>query len=68
MYARSTTVRAHPEALDDGIAYVRDKILPAVRKMDGCIGLSMLVDRTSGRCVVTTASASTSAGCCSRAR
>jgi len=55
MYARSTTVRAHPEALDDGIAYVRDKIMPAVRQMDGCIGLSMLVDRTSGRCVVTTA-------------
>jgi len=55
MYARSTTVRAQPSALDDGIAYVRDKVMPAVRTMDGCIGLSMLVHRESGRCIVTTA-------------
>ena len=55
MYARSTTVRGKPEALEDAIAYVRDKIMPAVQQMDGSIGLSMLVDRTSGRCVVTTA-------------
>jgi quinol monooxygenase YgiN len=55
MYARSTTVRGKPEALDDGIGYVRDKVMPAVKQMDGCIGLSMLVDRESGRCVVTTA-------------
>ncbi len=54
MHARSTTYRGDPSAIDDGIAYVRDKVLPAVRQMDGCIGLSMLVDRHSGRCVVTT--------------
>jgi quinol monooxygenase YgiN len=54
MYARSTTVRGTPEAMDEGIAYVRDKVMPAVQQMDGCIGLSMLVDRDSGRCIVTT--------------
>ncbi len=54
MYARSTTFRGDPSAIDDGIAYVRDKVLPAVRQMDGCIGLSMLVDRHTGRCLVTT--------------
>jgi quinol monooxygenase YgiN len=54
MYARSTTVRGTPEAMDDGIAYVRDKVMPTVGDMDGCVGLSMLVDRESGRCVVTT--------------
>jgi hypothetical protein len=54
MYARSTTFRGDPAALDEGIAYTRDKVLPAVQQMDGCFGLSMLVDRSSGRCVVTT--------------
>ncbi len=54
MHARSTTYTGDPSAIDDGIAYVRDKVLPAVRQMDGCIGLSMLVDRHTGRCLVTT--------------
>ena len=54
MYARSTTFRGDPAALDDGIAYTRDKVLPAVQQMDGCVGLSMLVDRPTGRCIVTT--------------
>jgi quinol monooxygenase YgiN len=54
MYARSTTVRGNPQAMDEGIAYVRDKVMPAVLQMDGCIGLSMLADRESGRCIVTT--------------
>jgi len=55
MYARSTTVRGNPQKMDDGIAYVRDEVMPTVQQMDGCIGLSMLCDRTSGRCIVTTA-------------
>jgi quinol monooxygenase YgiN len=54
MYARSTTFRGDPNAIDDGIAYTRDKVLPAVRQMDGCLGLSLLVDRHTGRCVATT--------------
>ncbi|UOY01851.1 hypothetical protein [Blastococcus sp. PRF04-17] len=55
MYARSTTFRGDPAAIDAGIAYTRDKVLPAVRQMDGCVGLSMLVDRHTGRCIVTSA-------------
>jgi heme-degrading monooxygenase HmoA len=54
MYARSTTFRGDPNAIDDGIAYTRDKVLPAVQQMDGCVGLSMLADRHTGRCIVTT--------------
>jgi quinol monooxygenase YgiN len=54
MYARSTTFRGTALTMDEGIAYVRDKVMPAVRQMDGCVGLSMLADRESGRCVVTT--------------
>jgi quinol monooxygenase YgiN len=55
MYARSTTVRGNPQNMDDGMAYVRDEVMPTVQQMDGCIGLSMLCDRESGRCIVTTA-------------
>lgn len=55
MYARSTTIHADPRSVDDGIAYVRDEVLPAVQQMDGCMGLSMLCDRDDGRCIVTTA-------------
>jgi quinol monooxygenase YgiN len=55
VHARSTTIRAHPESIEQGVAYVRDEVMPAVLGMDGCNGISMLVDRLSGRCIVTTA-------------
>ena len=58
MYARSTTFKDRPEAIDDAITMVRDEVMPAVQEMEGCVGLSMLVDRTSGSCIVTTAWAS----------
>ncbi len=61
MYARSTTVRGDPQKLDDGTAYVRDEVMPTVQQMSGCVGLSMLCDRDSGRCIVTTAWADESA-------
>ncbi len=55
MYARTNTVRTDPRTIDEGIANVRDEVMPLVQGMDGCIGLSMLADRDSGRCIVTTA-------------
>jgi heme-degrading monooxygenase HmoA len=55
MYARTNTIMADPQAIDGGIANVRDEVMPLVMGMDGCIGLSMLADRDSGRCIVTTA-------------
>jgi heme-degrading monooxygenase HmoA len=58
MYARTTTLHGNPAAVDQGIAYVRDEVMPLVQGMDGCIGLSMLADRDSGRCIITTAWAS----------
>ena len=54
MYARSTTVHADPQRIDEGIATIRDDIMPAVQSMPGCMGVSMLIDRQSGRCIVTT--------------
>jgi quinol monooxygenase YgiN len=55
MYARSTTITGTPLNVDRGVTYVRDRVLPAVMGMDGFIGMSMLADRHSGRCIVTTA-------------
>lgn len=53
MYARSITILGDPSSMDEGIAFVRDEVMPAVTAMDGCVGLSMLVDRESGQCIVT---------------
>lgn len=54
MYARSTTVKGSPDRVDQAIAMVRDEVLPAVNQMPGCLGLSMMVDRTDGQGIVTT--------------
>ena len=54
MYARSTTIHGRPESVDAATTYVRDEVMPAVRAMDGCVGLSMLADGDSGSCIVTT--------------
>ncbi len=53
MYARSTTIQAQPTSIEAGIAHMRDKVMPALEAIDGCVGLSLLVDRTSGRCIAT---------------
>ena len=53
MYARSTTLTGAPATIDDGIAYVCDEVMPAITAMPGCVGMSMLADRDTGRCIVT---------------
>lgn len=55
MYARSSTVLARPDAIDAGIAHLRDNVMPELMDIDGCIGLSLIVDRQSGRCIATSA-------------
>jgi hypothetical protein len=55
VYARSTTVQAQPGFIDAGIAHMRDKTMPALQAIDGFVGLSLLVDRESGRCIATSA-------------
>jgi heme-degrading monooxygenase HmoA len=55
MYARSNTLMGNPQSMDEGIAYIRDEVMPLVQGMDGFVGLSMLCDRDTGRCIVTTA-------------
>ena len=55
MHARTTTIQGDPAKIDAGIAHVRDQIFPAVTAMTGCAGMSLLVERDSGRCIATTA-------------
>jgi len=56
MYARTTTVQAQPSSIDVGIAHVRDTVMPALDEgVEGYTGLSLLVDRSSGRCIATSA-------------
>jgi heme-degrading monooxygenase HmoA len=55
VYARTTTLKAMPSSVDAGVAYVDDKVMPLLQGLDGYIGLSLLADRSSGRCIVTSA-------------
>jgi quinol monooxygenase YgiN len=53
MYARSTTLKGRPANIDAGIAFVKDEVWPELKQIDGCRGLSMLVDRETGQCIAT---------------
>jgi hypothetical protein len=55
MYVRSTTVLADPRAIDAGVRFLRQNVMPTLEKTEGCVGLSMLADRESGRCIAATA-------------
>jgi heme-degrading monooxygenase HmoA len=53
MYARSTTFHGRPENIDAGIAFVKNEAGPMLEQIEGCRGLSMLVDRGTGQCIAT---------------
>jgi heme-degrading monooxygenase HmoA len=55
VHARSTTFQAQTSSIDGGIAYMRDDLMPELENIDGYVGISLLVDRESGRCIITTA-------------
>ena len=54
MYVRTTEVRGDPTRIGDGLRAIREEVFPAVSEMDGCVGMSLLVDRDTARCVATT--------------
>ena len=54
MYARSTSIQGDPGRVDEGIRFVREEVMPVVTGMEGCIGMSMLVNRDTGRGIATT--------------
>lgn len=53
MFARSTTFHGRPENVDAGIRYVENEAGPMLEKIDGCRGLSFIVDRAAGQCIAT---------------
>jgi heme-degrading monooxygenase HmoA len=55
VFVRTTELQAETTRIDEGISIVRDDIFPAVSEMTGCVGMSLLVNRDSGRCIATTA-------------
>src|SRR5690349_15659019 len=55
MWVRSTTTFLSPDSLDVGSDYVRDVVVPATRRMQGCQGISHLIDRETGMTISTTA-------------
>lgn len=55
MHARTTTIEAKHSSIDAGIAYVRDSVMAMLDGLDGHIGLSLLADRSSGRCITASA-------------
>lgn len=53
MYARSITLKGRPGNVEAGIRFVEDEAAPMVQAIEGCRGLSLLVDRESGEGIVT---------------
>lgn len=53
MHARSTTFHGRPGNVDAGIAFVVNEVGPMLEQIEGCRGLSLLVDRLTGQCIAT---------------
>ncbi len=54
MYARSTTVMARPGHIEEGTSHINRNVLPVLETIPGFIGMSLMVDRESERCILTT--------------
>lgn len=54
MYARSTTFHGRPANIDAAIAFVEGEAVPMLEEIEGCRGMSLLVDRDTGQCIATT--------------
>jgi heme-degrading monooxygenase HmoA len=48
-------MQAQTSSIDNGIDYMRDELTRELENIDGFVGISLLVDRESGRCIITTA-------------
>jgi heme-degrading monooxygenase HmoA len=52
-FSRVNQLYADPKRIDDAIAFLRDRAIPILSKLKGYRSLLMGVNRTTGRCVVT---------------
>ncbi|HET7735838.1 MAG TPA: hypothetical protein VFK52_07685 [Nocardioidaceae bacterium] len=53
MHARSIIFLGRPANIAAGIAFVKNEVGPMLDQIDGCRGLSLLVDRETGQCIAT---------------
>ncbi len=51
IYVRATRVQSPPDAIEKGIAYFKEKVVPAVKAASGNAGAVLLVDRKTGSAV-----------------
>jgi hypothetical protein len=55
VFVRTTSLNAAPSMIDHGIAQLTDTVMPAMSHLDGYLGMSFMIDRESGRGIVSTA-------------
>jgi hypothetical protein len=51
MYLRTTRLQSPPDAIEKGISYFKEKVLPAAKATPGNAGAVLLVDRKTGSAV-----------------
>jgi heme-degrading monooxygenase HmoA len=51
MHARVTTLQMDPGKIDDAIAGLEENDIPMFKDLDGFKGFSLMVDRSSGKCI-----------------
>lgn len=54
MIAKLRTVKVAPDDVEQGVQYLRDRMLPLAREIDGFRGMVGLVDRATGKAVTIT--------------
>lgn len=55
MFVRSSTINAQTSQIDAGIAHVNGAVMPAMSHIPGFVGMSLMVNRESGRCIASSA-------------
>jgi quinol monooxygenase YgiN len=51
MNARLTMVHTLPDKMDEALAIYRDSVVPEGMEQKGCLGLYLLMDRTTGKSI-----------------
>ena len=51
MHARLTTLQMDPGKIDDAVAGLEQNDIPMFKELDGFKGFSLMVDRSSGKCI-----------------
>jgi hypothetical protein len=53
VHARSITYHGRPANIDAGVEFVKNEVWPVLDQIEGCRGLSFMVNRETGQCIAT---------------